>query len=256
MTAAQKGPNSKCNVDLSAGTIDHLDTTQKLGLDFSKLAKVPFSVGVENRVNDLVQNSFQAIPESSSRCMIVTKLAACALDAGNSELMLKMQDTVDRVCGGPVTSTSPISKPTETATTKPSEMLLRLEQWKCIPQKRRGLGTDLNNTDPSRTQMGGGILFWSAEADSEALRCVQVLLSAGGDPNFTELEPVYEGYFGGPPLHLAISQQRWDMVELLLKNGADPKRRSIWNQRTALEVAQGYYAPNGIMRAVQQAAER
>lgn len=246
----------RCNVELSADKSKYFETAQRLGADFSKLAKLPFSAGLENQVKNLVQDTFQAIPESSTRCMIVAKLQACAMEERNSELMLRMQETVDKVCAGGTATSSVSAKATTVASGRSPGQSPRMEQWKCIPPGRRGSGTDLQNTDPDRRQLSGGVLYWSTKADSEAIRCVELLLSSGADPNYSETEPAYEGFFGGPPLHLALSHSRWDMVDTLMRHGADPKRRSVWKQLSAAEIAQGYGAPESVMLAIHQAAQR
>lgn len=245
--------SGNCVAEISADKSKYLETAQRLGADFSKLSKMPFSAGIENQVKSVVADSFQAIPESSVRCAIVAKLQACAINAGNQQLAAGMQDTVLKTCAA-------VSKEEKSGTTTPSSPSIsssafpsRHDQWVCIPPGRRGAGTDLENEDPTRVQLGGGVLFWSGYADSEAFRCVQLLLKAGADPNYSETEPTYEGYFGGPPLHHALSQKRWEMVELLLRNGADPGRRSIWRQQTAIEIAKGWGAPETIVSSLERA---
>ncbi len=241
------GASGNCIIELSADNSKYLETAQRLGADFSKLLKVPFSMGLENEVNSVVADSFQTIPESSVRCAIVAKLQACAINAGNEQLATKMQDTVLNTCGNNAAverGGAIVDKRLAT-----SDVPSRHDRWVCIPPGRRGSETDLENEDPTRAQLGSGVLFWAGYADSEALRCVQILLKAGADPNYTDPDPNYMPgtYFPGPPLHHAISQNRWDMVELLLRNGADPGRRSIYGQHTAVEVAKAWGAPENIV---------
>jgi len=180
--------SSRCVVELSADKSKYFETAQRLGADFSKLAKIPFSAGLENQVKSVVADSFQTIQESNVRCMIVAKLQACAIDAKNEQLAARMQETVEKTCAGVTSSSSKGYALATVASNRPTTSG-RQELWACIPPGRRGAGTDLTSQDPTSGQLGGGVLYWSSKADSHAIRCVETLASAGGDPNYTETEP-------------------------------------------------------------------
>jgi hypothetical protein len=232
----------ECSPELSGDKSKYFQTAQKLGVDFSKLAKLPFSAGLENEVNRVVKETFQTVPESAVRCLIVSKLQACALRAGNFELQLRMQDSVDKACALPGSSTTPVTG-VDVARSKSYTDI-----WACIPPAQRGGVVDFENTEPKYANLCGGLLFWVAEPDGQALSCAETLLKAGADPNCTSyLGRPATGFLDGPPLHHAITQRRWDMADMLLAHGANPNRRSLWGQYTALTLAEGYRAPEELL---------
>lgn len=227
-----------CTADLSKDKSQYFETAQRLGADFSKLAKLPISVGLENQVKDVVADTYQAIPDSDVRCAMATKLVACAINLENLELAASMKDSMDKVCAPEATAAEKAEVEAKRAMAEAAKAE-RIKIWNCIPPGRRGAVTNFEISEPTRTQIGEGLLFMSGESGAYPLVCVDTLAKAGADPNYTaEVGAESELDFGsGPPLHYAISQRRWDVVAKLVEVGANPQRRSLYRGISAIQMA-------------------
>jgi ankyrin repeat protein len=90
----------------------------------------------------------------------------------------------------------------------------------------------------------GGETPLGAALTAGALRCVQVLLDKGADPNAT--------HGGSPIVHVAVAADLPEALAILVKKGADANTRAEWgNQPTPLMAAAG----NGNLQVVDKLLE-
>jgi ankyrin repeat protein len=83
------------------------------------------------------------------------------------------------------------------------------------------LGDMSNKTMSSvEKQLSGSCADLFAAIRGEDVKCVEKLLDGGADPNFVNKD--YE-----TPLHYAAFKGRLDIVELLIRRGADVNRRTL-----------------------------
>src|SRR5690606_21723711 len=90
--------------------------------------------------------------------------------------------------------------------------------WSCIPIAYRAANTNMSTDIPNELQLNNSLLNKVAQGE---IVCTQSLLKAGANVNTYKI-PRTGSFMDGPPLHLALSQTRYALEEILLTSGADP----------------------------------
>ena len=87
-----------CNIAVPAELGDDNSIGGKLGLDLTKIAKVPISGDVSATVNDKVTALFQAVPEGDTVCQLVLQSIACATAMKNDAVATAMTTQIADKC--------------------------------------------------------------------------------------------------------------------------------------------------------------
>ncbi len=122
--------------------------------------------------------------------------------------------------------------------------------WQCIlPALRPPVSNpdDFKTIKPNSSQLAKSLLGMVFDRQPP---CVKNLLDGGADVNATLTSP--DEFADGPALTLALNQRNWSMAEYLLSRGADPNVRTPRHGCTALDMAYGSYATEGVIAALKQ----
>lgn len=103
--------------------------------------------------------------------------------------------------------------------------------------------------DPNHRDREGWTALMEAARNNDADCCAQ-LLAAGGNPNLGD------NLTGWTPLHQAIQWRSWDVVPLLVKAGADAKRKTARGITPVSRIKKASNVPAEIRRLIVSAGRK